>query len=126
MKTFKEFINDKYELRVTKSTHHIFIEVFNNNSSIAKATLRTEPEERGVWLTEMYIYPAHRGQHLFSILMKQIDKIYKEIQKPIYLRVWGYEDKPKKDIELINMYSHFGFKQIPNKPVGYMVKNENV
>jgi GNAT superfamily N-acetyltransferase len=125
MNTFKQFSTEPI-IKKTQTSGQINIELVKNVEIIGEAILSLTADKSGIWLRHLYIEPEYRGQGYVKRLMDEVDKVAKEKNLPIYLRVYSSDTKEKTDEELINMYKRFGFQQIPNKAIGTMVKNEHL
>jgi GNAT superfamily N-acetyltransferase len=124
MESFKSF-SEEPTIKIFSKSGQINIELLKNHIIIGEAILSFTADNTGIWLRHLFVEPEFRGKGYVKTLLNEVDKIAIEKQLPIYLRVWSSDLKVKSDEDLINMYKRFGFKQIPNKAIGTMVKYEN-
>jgi len=88
--------------------------LFYDNEEIAFTIINYNVDKAGPWLTNLYVKPAYRNRGYAKLLLNTVKTKIK--RRPLFLKVWAYEDNTKSDDELIAMYKMFGFKEIPNNP----------
>jgi GNAT superfamily N-acetyltransferase len=120
MKSFKEYFDTSFEIKITKTntkvgtTKETFTLLKNGKEA---GHIKTSIHPNVIWLAALYISPEFRNQGLAKKLIQVIIDYY---HKPINLRVGAYEDEPLKDDQLIAFYKKLGFKQIPNMNKYYL------
>jgi 8-oxo-dGTP pyrophosphatase MutT (NUDIX family) len=82
-------------------------DVHENGKNIGHATVKENPDGY-VWISGIYVDPAHRGRGLGDALMKQVYRAYPGNE--FRLRARPYKDKPMDTADLLSYYKKRGFE----------------